>query len=70
MACMKDTILLSQRAGTWGLVVSCLVPFVDHSIHIAKDSLVRLGDEEVKCQGKAKFVNTVLAKKKKKGGWG
>lgn len=58
---------VSGLTGTLGSVAALLSHFTYYKIHDNMDALARLGDMEVKHQGKKRSVKTEPAKKKKKG---
>lgn len=66
MPCMKDRILASRPAGSFGSVVAFSRCLIDDAV----EALASLGDVEVNCQGMIRSVKSVPAKEKKGGEWG
>lgn len=57
---MKDLILTSGPAGTFGTMAALLAPYVDRRIHKAMSAMTRLGNVEVKCKERTTEVRAVL----------
>ena len=56
---MKDLILTSGPAGTFGTMAALLIPYVDRRIHKVTSAMARLGDEEVKLKKRSTQVSAV-----------
>lgn len=57
---MKDRILTSGPAGTFGTMAALLAPYVDRRIHKAMSAMARLRNVEVKCKERTTPVRAVL----------